>query len=476
MDNELVKDAKVQFIETGRINQKIVSKEISMSWYKCKLQNLYPNSQIKSCGSSSDHYFEDQFVKFIDSIIKDSYQYILVNNELVKCSSRLWDSNLEKIDSLDDALIGTNAGYISFKSKQTSIVSLSEHYLDALSQYYSIGFQIKEDDQNKGILTLFTQIKPNEYEIAKIVEFLHNYEYQKNKAVGKATAVETKHQLGDFLSAPDDYVEEISRQIEKMIANPLPKLVIGGVGSGKTSICTYMSLQLGMNPVIVDLVSLPNFIQKQTLKSCLFQNETVIIEGVYRANLDTIMLLTVYSDSILSNFQNSKYSDFKCKNIILSTLTDECILDFTSESVNKLYTQLLDKFKLNSLKLKNYHDFTNEDLNILELIIKKRACIVSETEKKQLLNLAKGMSFHQVVSLINSLAIYDQSSDKFRLNAHKLTPKIKFESLEAHEKDYILTVYNQLDCNVQLTAEALEIGRSTLYRKLEKYHDKPVSK
>lgn len=118
----------------------------------------------------------------------------------------------------------------------------------------------------------------------------------------------------------------------------------------------------------------------------------------------------------------------------------------------------------------------NEDRSVLDLILKKYPCIVSESEKVQLANLTRKMSFSQVIRMINNLVVLDSSNDQFRLNSHKLTPKIKFETLESHEKEYILTVFNQLDCNVQLTAEALEIGRSTLYRKLEKYQDKPVSK
>ena len=113
MTNAAVKDAKDVYITTGRLNRNIISKEISISWYKCKLQNLNPKDSIRIVGEKPTINFDTKFLNYVDTIVPIYYDYILVNMSLQKCSSRIHLTNLGGMDTIDDLAIGTNGGYLT---------------------------------------------------------------------------------------------------------------------------------------------------------------------------------------------------------------------------------------------------------------------------------------------------------------------------------------------------------------------------
>ncbi|MDP0920003.1 hypothetical protein Q6272_33750, partial [Klebsiella pneumoniae] len=68
-----IKDAKVHFIETGRLNRNIIRDEISISWYKCKLSQLDHSKKTFSYEDKKRvSLIEPKFIEFIDSIIPAS--------------------------------------------------------------------------------------------------------------------------------------------------------------------------------------------------------------------------------------------------------------------------------------------------------------------------------------------------------------------------------------------------------------------
>lgn len=143
--NSKIYDIKRAYIETGRLNQNVISKDIAISWYKCRLQNMHPADHIKLANTKSVKHFDVQFENFIDAIVSEKYQYVLSNLSLQVSTKRIIDPNLESIDSIDDLLIGTNGGYNTLKSSTVETVELDEHYLDCLSKYYSVGFPLAKE-------------------------------------------------------------------------------------------------------------------------------------------------------------------------------------------------------------------------------------------------------------------------------------------------------------------------------------------
>ncbi len=70
---------------------------------------------------------------------------------------------------------------------------------------------------------------------------------------------------------------------------------------------------------------------------------------------------------------------------------------------------------------------------------------------------------------INDLPKYLQKSSTLKQSA-SLIQRENLCSLEDLEKDYIIYLLNQTDHNIKKTADILNISRTTLYSKLEKYH------
>ena len=175
MTNTSISEAKKTYIETGRLNRNIVSKEVSISWYKCKLQNLVPDMVYRTCGHMPDKIFEEQFTKYIESIVPDSYQYVLTNHRLEKVSSRLTDKELLLIDTIDDLYIGTNGGYIAYKNDRMYTVSRDEHYLELFNRYYTTGILIKKESTVLGILMLIHEELSTSYALNNIAIKLNEY-------------------------------------------------------------------------------------------------------------------------------------------------------------------------------------------------------------------------------------------------------------------------------------------------------------
>jgi len=121
-------------------------------------------------------------------------------------------------------------------------------------------------------------------------------------------------------------------------------------------------------------------------------------------------------------------------------------LENLSEKVNK-------DLKGISMKVKKLFNKYNWPGNVRELEnVLERAALVT---KKEFID-------------IKDLPEYLRDSSTLK-QSEALLDKEKFSSLEDLEKDYITYLLNQTDYNIKRTAHILNISRTTLYSKLEKY-------
>lgn len=474
MTNAAVKDAKDTYIKTGRLNRNIISKEISISWYKCKLQNINPKDQIKHIGEKPTINFEVKFLTYIDSIVPQYFDYILVNMSLQKCSSRMQLTNFVEMDTIDDLAIGTNGGYLAYKTQNNQLVSLDEHYLECLSGCYSYGMIVSKGERILGVLMLLSNDKPNEYDIGKIKDKLFQFN-EKAEVLSSQTMIDDVHEkeLKQFFAYPDSYMKEFKLIIDKIGDNALPLLIKGDVGSGKSTLARFIADKESALPYCISLEDTPSILQKQYIEYGLSQFDTVIIEDLENADLDVLKLLTVYTEEILNVKYREKDSYRKCLNLIMTTIySDEFKGNLSlSKQREKQLSKFMNKLKLNTVNLVNTSAFLNQIDILAEAILAKNSVSASDAYKIMLIEYCKTHSFKEVQCMIDISIDEAKLDDNEQLLNFPISITHTILDLETYEKEYILKVYELLDNNMTATASILNIGRSTLYRKLEKYHN-----
>jgi len=472
MNDTSIKNAKKIYIETGRLNRNLINKEVAISWYKCKLQNIKLEDPIKTTGMKINNYFDSKFISFIDSIVPLNYQYILVNINLHKCSSRLDDSLLIQMDSIDDLAIGTNGGYLTYKTLTNQTVSLDEHYLDCLSIYHSSGILINNHDKLQGILMLLSETKPNEYDLVRVREKLMNYNNREDVDVlnrNSELSRDTQIELSSIFAYPDSYFEIFKKTIEKLEQSTLPILIKGDKGSGKSTLGLYFALKKGANYLNLNLVDIIKEHQKAIIYSALSQNETVIIDNLQDISHEALMLLTVYNDEAIALITKEKSSKYKCLNLILS-IDYTNFLTIKNTSKGKQIDKLINKLIVNTVNLVNLCTFCDEP-TLIDAILHRNHIKGNDVVKAKLKYLSTKLNFKEIQNSIEISIVKGNLDDDNMLIDIPVEIKETIETLEEYEKNYVLNVYHMLNKNMTATSDALNIGRSTLYRKLEKYQN-----
>ncbi len=474
MTNAAVKDAKEVYIATGRLNRNIISKEISISWYKCKLQNLNPKDPFKIIGEKPSINFDIKFLSYVDSTVPQYFDYILVNMSLQKCSSRMTLSNFTDMDTIDDLAIGTNGGYLAYKTQTNQLVSLDEHYLDRLSDFYSYGILISQGEKNLGVLMLLSRDKPNEYDIVKLKEKLNQY-YEKSEVMSSEQSVNNlkTQNISQLFAYPEKYVEDFKQTIDKMSNHLLPVLIRGSQGSGKSTLARFLASKSLKLPYVISLNDTPRILQKSYLEYGLSQFETVIIEDLEHAMPEFLGLLTVYTEEFILGKNKDEVNKYKCSKLILTTgykANDQDEINLSMQVMKQL-EKIIERLRLNTVNLVNMNYFADHMEDLIDSILFKNGVKSSDVYRSKLIEYARGKSFKSVQQIIE-LSIDEAHLDaKMILTNFPTSISESIIELDLFEKEYILKIYDLLDNNMTATANALNIGRSTLYRKLEKYQN-----
>ena len=151
--------------------------------------------------------------------------------------------------------------------------------------------------------------------------------------------------------------------------------------------------------------------------------------------------------------------------------------EFTiSSHQEKQLIKFIDRLKLNTVNLLNISDFIGQMNELVVAMLSKNGVSVTDAYKTKLIEYSRDRSFKSVQQIIELSIDEEQSVNPKILSNFPTSISETILDLEAYEKEYILNIYSLLDNNMTATASILNIGRSTLYRKLEKYQNDTHSK
>lgn len=442
-----IKDAKLNFIETGRLNRNIVRNEVALSWYKCNINQMQTCDSIRCHKSYHKNQYEDKYLHFIDAIIPAQLDYYLCDQDLNVESSRTSNYTLDQITNIDELCIGTNAGAVSKKISKNYVVQNDEHFLNMLNNYVTVGIPLKKEETVYGILMLLSDHTVNEFVIREIEQHVKSYH---EKGVTFFTRKDRAIQLEDFIAYPTSMRRELEEKLNSIKALQQPVLIESSQGNGKTSLAWYLLLSQNFVPEIMNARETPAFLHEYKIKKLLNESETVIIDNLQ----DLEMRAGKYLLEYIENFYRTKSKTYyKCKTMVFT-------LETLLNQANPILRKITDRMKTNKIILKGFQDFEALDIkkDISNQLQKRYNTFLNEEELLKRFNLEKKLTFE---SFIHKCLLSEQ--------------KYEIKDLETMEYEYIKNVYMVLDENASLTAEKLQISRSTLYRKLNKFQNKTKS-
>ena len=438
-----IKDAKVHFIETGRLNRNIIRDEISISWYKCKLSQLDHSKKTFSYEDKKRvSLIEPKFIEFIDSIIPASLDYWILDEKSNVVNKRSENCGFEDIWNVEEENIGTNAAALAIRYESFQKVLYDEHYLDYFSSICTYAIPIKQDEQIVAIITLISKDSVNEYAINQVTTQLSKY--HEKRLVTKPLS-RTNYKIEEVITYPKVYLGQLKEDIEKLRFNHSMILINGDSGSGRSSLSWFLGLSVESFPYYLASESLPENMERKVIENALFHNRTVIIDDIEKLNESTINLLMVYNNEKFHSKKSSKYSDFSAENIILTTAYNG--------NKSKVYKGFVDILKINQVNLKSIEELVDYKSELSHLIKKKYHFDLDPVDIEDKWMAANPSSFKSLILILSQN--HEQN---------------KIHTLEDNEKNHILQVLKYTKFNISLASETLGVSRSTLYRKLNKYH------
>ena len=473
MSTQSISEAKKQFIKTGRLNRKVIKDEIALSWYRCRLNNFDERGTFKNNNRKYESVVNidiDALESILKAINRDSYNSFIIDVEGNVLSKIIYDQAFEALENMQEQFIGTNAGALALKTLKNETIIFDEHYLNQLSNYCSYSVLIKKEEELLALLVIFTSHKLSEIEKHQILDIIQKKNQIHDGVISKISNSESsqnkRFQLDKLFLTQKYKSKDLMNTIDQYIRIGMPIYLHGSKNSGKTALGWYIAHKENASISYIDIKNIPKAIRMHWIEKQMSQNDTVILDNLAYADQDIYKLLTVYTEEKLINKNPNKYCDFNCKRIIL--ITDYSPKEF------KHMSPITDRFMA---RLCQQVIFVDEYIvsvlteEVLSEVLKRYHYEFSSDYKKMLLKIAANSNIGDIIEMVEKSIVSKPKESLITAKDMVVKEEVVLETLAEREKKYILDVYHKMNENITLTAEVLNIGRSTLYRKLQMYQN-----
>lgn len=440
---DAIYDAKEKFLKTGRLNRKVIRDEVALSWYKCQLNHLSHNKKPIADNKNIKN-------QIIDNLVPDMYDYYLVDENLCAIQHRTLNHQTGVWGSLGEHEIGTNAVALSKKYSKIFHVEKEEHYLDCFSRVNTMGIPLKREEEIIGYLMLVSDLDLKQYRyfdmVKKIPETL--------QLINNAEQIDELYQIDTNLVLEDVVMHKTNDYAQSLIKDIKPILISGAEGTGKTTLALDIFLTHKINPYIFDCRQIPKRHQESILRSCIENQDYMIIEHIEDASLKVQHILT----GIIDRNTNPKEH--------LLGLIFTMHINHSEAMKDKLQVALYERLKNVQIHLSDFHQMdTKVQKEFLSGIINQNSFECSKMEQNKIYDYVRESSTKEIMHLSEKALT---SSKQFTKNSLIDCKIEKCQPIQEIEINYLIQVYEHTDHNISLTCDILGISRSTFYRKLEK--------
>lgn len=473
MYNIQVREAKRLFIKTGRLNKKVVNEEISKSWYKCYITHLDVKASLKTKQDSQNivSNISDDLIKYISKLMDQNIDYFICNKNGEVVYKNIVHEKFKVINNIDEVLIGTNAAAISLRTEKYCKVSLEEHFLDALSDQYTLSLPIVLNEVFHGVCMMISDINFTEYELIKFQEGLKKIESKALVVENNSNKSSSFYPLNKLFTYPEPYFDQFREEIDKLLEPRLPILLMGQRGSGKTALALYLASHMSQSRTLIDSKAIPKYMRYDEVLYGLLHYETVIIENFEWLDSKTVALLTVYTEEKIITNSNDKYCDYNCCNLILTTVNT----DFNTLKNLNINQRLMARIDKNYHILRNIDEFSDHYCKLVKSVVNNHGITCTDDYVEKLIRSNRISNFKEIAEDTQISELNNRNVSVYSTQHLTHIEDEKLVSLEMIEAQYIKKVLSKVDYNLTLAADILKISRSTLYRKLEKYQIETLS-
>ncbi len=468
MIKEDIRKSKLNYINTNRLNRKVISNKIAMSWYKCKMNNLmiYDDPKISHVKSKFSFHFDIK--SLLQKMAIQNLNFYFIDLEGTVIEKIVYDKSLNLISQFRVENCGTTAAELFISDRETHEVIYEEHYLDYFVDFCSYSLPVRQYDNVIGGLIIFSKEKLP----INIIELFNKKINQMTQSVKtemveeKETVIASPLMFDNMLWLTEEEQEGLQKQISYVMSTHRPIIIYGPKQSGKRIIAQYIASQFMKSFIIIDALDILPELLDQVYKEAMSHYDTIIITNFEHLSSEIIKLLTVNNYEKRNKKNNQKSSEYKDLNYILTTGLTDSELREKSHIVRRLLDYIGDNtvYAVNTVN-------RIESLEDAEAYLKRFHYQFTKEYKYKLLELSKQKSISELNEVIKESVVL--STFDSTIGAKSL-PDIKEEgimTLAEIEKQHLLETYEKMEHNMTLTAQVLGIGRSTLYRKLELYQN-----
>lgn len=480
-----IKEARLLFQRKGIIKRNFLRNEIALSWARCQVKNV-DSIKIKFSENKKSKKLEwtnENEFSFVEGIL-------IYNNENEIIRHYHLDDRKYKEMNFQENVLGTNGIALTINNKKKSYVTGYEHYHQYL--FDKITFAIPLPHENQLIIVGFI-LKMKTMAFLEIQDQLEELAENLLKDIRMQPYLQKKStftELDAFFIGRSDVMTLFKKRINDLKTMHNNLFLYGGKGSGKETIARiihdgsvrknekFYALYCDKLPTNILVEDIFEKFSQQLSNIEQTQYGTIYCEAFEKLSYKSQEVLMKLLESKSVNSKPYKATDINNFRFILSS---EKSLD---ELVEKelITSKLRNRINVFTVKIPSLVD-VKEDLPYL---------VTSRIEKYTQQLLLNQISFSD--GLMNALVRYEWPENYRELDKvieqiiHKaryekvvdityLPPSLKrktknqiIQPLEITEKKEIIRALNLMGYNIAMTAKALGIGRSTLYRKLEKYH------
>ncbi|MBN2899617.1 MAG: sigma-54-dependent Fis family transcriptional regulator [Clostridia bacterium] len=488
MNNE-IKEARELYTRKGILKREILRDEIALSWarssfYNINMQKLpiQENNQLHELRLSNDDQEEFEFVDAI--LILDQV------GRLIGCYKKSPLVPYEKI-SYEESNIGTNGIGLAFNLKKESYVSNYEHYHQLFFDKITYGIP-KTEGTNFRTLGFVLSLDSKSFEnkktdlLALSQKIILQMDDQKSQNIERMPT-----SIDSYFEGKSDTMKYFKQRIgqSSMMENHI--FIHGAKGTGKEIVARAihkMSPRNGEKIHVLYCDKLPaDVIIEDYFDHFKSRLEDCRVEGYGLVYCEAIESLSVKAQDVLTRLLECKpintNRDKHCKNKGYRFIFSSELTLAEMESKGLMNKKLLNRINGFTINIPSLSDIKEDLPTLITQRIDKYVAqfyldpIVFSNDLINVLTRYPWPENYRELDKIIEKIIYQGRHEK--IIDQRYVPKSLQKNggsteqllpLAVTEKKEIIKALELMDYNVALTARALGIGRSTLYRKLEKYH------
>lgn len=341
-----IQSEKQLFIQKGQIRERIIDKDIAVSWRKSKLFGLLPEMELGEEYELQPE--ENEWSAYCERLIPDYVNFFVTNANGVILYRRVINTKLNHISDLSERSIGTTSFSVAISTKKDAVVKKEEHYLNLFTNFTSRTILIPGENIQ---VTLFYEGLENEYLYMSIRNSLISYIQD-----GGLVSQNEKQQvsLSNYINLDEYSIDALDN---KLIVSEgrFPLLIYG---RDADYLAWYLSDKMLMPSLRISHRGIPELLYEDKLIEYSKKTSTLIISGLDDAPEKYLTLVSQIVDYmiesggkrkkqiILTSSKKPEYERIMAKLGVYAIDLDSCLLEqpkeeFEFKTIEKMEEEII---------------------------------------------------------------------------------------------------------------------------------------